>query len=245
MVSLLSPTSPDVASLPDVAELGLVAKHAKIGESGDREIVEIGCRVIEPDDLCPSCGASGKPRDTVVRRLAHEPVDGQPAMLMVRVRRYRCAGCGKVWRQDCTMAAGRRQKLSRAAVRWALVALVCDGQSMNFVAKALGVSWNTARDAVTAECREVLDDVPERFDGVRFVEVRQHWWSRNGRDGKYVTVFTDLTPVRDGVGQARLLGVVSGRPEAITERWLAQRPEEWRAAVDIIDTSRVLDAFTL
>jgi hypothetical protein len=42
------------------------------------------------------------------------------------------------------------------------------------VAEGLGVSWNTANDAVLAEGKRVLIDDPGRFDGVRVVGVDEH-----------------------------------------------------------------------
>ena len=38
------------------------------------------------------------------------------------MRRYRCSGCGYVWRQDTTAAAEPKAKLSRRALRWAVTA---------------------------------------------------------------------------------------------------------------------------
>ena len=38
--------------------------------------------------------------------------------------RYRCTGCGQVWRQDTALAAQPRAKLSRRGLRWALEAIV-------------------------------------------------------------------------------------------------------------------------
>lgn len=32
--------------------------------------------------------------------LAHEPLGWRPTTLVVRIRRYQCTGCGRVWRQD-------------------------------------------------------------------------------------------------------------------------------------------------
>lgn len=63
-------------------------------------------------------GLQGVPRDTVVRSLAHVPLGWRPTILAVRVRRYRCGGCGHVWRQNTDAAAAPRVKLSRHAVLW-------------------------------------------------------------------------------------------------------------------------------
>ncbi len=68
------------------------------------------------------------------------------------------------------------------------------------VADGLGVSWNTANDAVLAEGRRVLIDGPGRFDGVAVVGVDEHVWRHTRRGDKYVTVIIDLTAVRAGTG---------------------------------------------
>lgn len=80
------------------------------------------------------------PRDTVVRRLAHEPFGHRPTILQVRVRRYRCAHCGKTWRQDTSKAAAPRGKISRGGLGWALTAIVVDHLTVTRVAAGLGVT---------------------------------------------------------------------------------------------------------
>ena len=65
------------------------------------------------------------PRDSVTRRLAHEPLGWRPTTFLITIRRYRCTGCGHVWRQDTSRAAEPRAKLSRRALRWALEGIVC------------------------------------------------------------------------------------------------------------------------
>jgi hypothetical protein len=98
-------------------------------------------------------------------------VGGRPTLLEVVVRRYRCAECGRVWRQDTSKAAEPRAKLSRCGLRWALEAMVVQHLTVVRVAEGLGVAWNTANDAVLAEGKRVLIDDDKRFDGVK---VRQH-----------------------------------------------------------------------
>jgi hypothetical protein len=60
----------------------------------------LACRVVEPDGSdgrwCRRCGCQGVPRDSVTRRLAHEPFGWRPTTLLVPIRRYRCTGCGHV-----------------------------------------------------------------------------------------------------------------------------------------------------
>ncbi|MCT7004707.1 transposase family protein, partial [Salmonella enterica subsp. enterica serovar Carrau] len=72
-----------------------------------------------PADTETRRGAEGVPRDTQVRRLAHVPFGHRPTTLHVRVRRYRCDHCKRVWRQDTTAAAEPGAKLSRGGMRWA------------------------------------------------------------------------------------------------------------------------------
>ena len=83
------------------------------------------------------------------------------------MRRYRCSGCGYVWRQDTTAAAEPRAKLSRRALRWALEGIVVQHLTVARVAEGLGVAWDTANDAVLAEGKRVLIDEEHRFEGVK------------------------------------------------------------------------------
>ena len=112
----------------------------------------------------------------MTRRLAHEPLGRPPTTLLVTIRRYRCTGCGHVWRQDTSRAAEPRAKRSRTARRWALVALVCQHRTVARLAEALAVSWDTANDAVLAEGERVLLDDPSRFDDVKAIGADEHVW---------------------------------------------------------------------
>jgi hypothetical protein len=115
------------------------------------------------------------PRDSLVRRLAHEPFGWRPTTLLITVRRYRCIGCGHVWRQDTSLAAEPRAKLSRRALGCALEGIVAQHLSMARVAEGLGVSWDTANSVVLAEGKRVLIDDPDRFDdNVRVIGVDEH-----------------------------------------------------------------------
>jgi transposase len=76
----------------------------------------LACRVVETDEFarwCRRCGCEAAPRDSVTRRLAHEPLGWRPTTLLITIRRYRCTGCGHVSRQDTSRAAEPRAKLSR------------------------------------------------------------------------------------------------------------------------------------
>ena len=176
----------------------------------------------------------------MVRRLAHEPLGWRPTTLVVTIRRYRCTGCGHVWRQDTTRAADPRAKLSRRGLRWALEGIVGQHLTVARVAESLVVAWNTANDAVLAEDKRVLIDDPARLDGVTAIGVDEHVWRHTRRGDKYVTVIIDLTGIRDGAGPARLLDMVEGRSKQAFKTWLSEREQSWRDAVEVV----AMDGFT-
>jgi transposase len=196
----------DLTTFCRLDELGLEVT----GQRVDPDRAVLACRITDDDSWCRRCGEEATLRDTVTRQLAHEPFGWRPTTLLVTVRRYRCASCTHVWRQDSSAAAPARAKLSRRALRWALEAIVCQHLSVARVAEALAVSWNTANNAVLAEGKQVLIEDPARFDGVRVIGVDEHVWRHTRRGDKYVTVIIDLTAVRDGTGPARLLDMVEG-----------------------------------
>ncbi len=156
------------------------------------------------------------------------------------MRRYRCADCGHVWRQDTSAAAEPRAKLSRTGLRWALEGIVVAHLTVARVAEGLGVAWDTANNAVLAEGKRLLINDPTRCEGVKVIGVDEHVWRRTRRGDKYVTVIIDLTPVRDGAGPARLLDMVEGRSKAAFKTWLADRDDAFRDAVEVV----AMDGFT-
>jgi transposase len=91
-----------------------------------------------------------------------------------------------------------------------------------------------------AEGKRVLIDDPNRFDGVKVIGGDEHVWRHTGRGDKYVTVIIDLTGIRDGTGPARLLDMVEGRSKQAFKTWLADRPDTWRDAVEVV----AMDGFT-
>jgi len=192
------------------------------------------CTPTTDDEWCRRCGGHGTPRDTVTRKLAHEPFGHRPTTLHIRLRRYRCELCGRVWRHDTDQAAPARAKISRTGLAWALKALVVDHATVSVIAAKLAVSWHTANDAILAEGRRVLIDVPTRFDNVAVSGVDEHVWRHTRRGDKYVTVIIDLTPIRDKTGPARLLDMVEGRSKAVFKSWLAGRPKEFRDGIEVV-----------
>ncbi len=227
---------PDLTTFAGLDGLGLEV----VGQRVEPQRAVLACRIVEPDQWCHRCGCEGAPRDTVTRRLAHEPLGWRPTTLEVTVRRYRCGDCGHVWRQDMTKAAEPRALLSRRALRWALEGLVIAHRTGARMAEGLAVSWDTANNAVLAEGQRVLIADPTRFDGVRVLGVDEHVWRHTRKGDKYVTVIIDLTPVRDDTGPARLLDMVEGRSKQAFKTWLATRPKVWRDGVEVV----AMDGFT-
>ena len=192
---------PDLTAFCRLDDLGLEVT----GQRLDPDRAVLTCRVGEPDLWCRRCGCEGVARGSVSRELAHEPLGWRPTTLIVTVGRRKCTGCGHVWRQDTSAAAEPRAKLTRTALRWALVGIVVQHLTDARVAVVLGVAWDTANNAVLAEGKRLLINDPDRFDGVKVIGVDEHVWRHTRRGDKYVTVIIDLTPVRDGTGPARLL----------------------------------------
>ncbi len=229
-------TPADLTTFTNLDGLGLTA----IGQHLSAMKAEILCDVTTPNPWCQRCGASGTARDTVTRRLAHEPFGWRPTVLVIKHRRYRCANCRRVWREDLSQAVAPRQKISRTGLRWALVGLVCQHLSVSRIAEGLGVTWNTANEAVLAEGQRMLIDDPTRFDGVKVLGVDEHVWRHTRTGDKYVTVIVDLTAVRDGTGTARLLDMVPGRSKAVFKTWLADQEEQWKQGIEVV----AMDGFT-
>ena len=227
---------PDLTAFCRLDGLGLEV----VGQRVERDRALLACRVVEPDRWCRRCGGEGSPRDSVVRRLAHAPFGWRPTTLVVTLSRYRCGGCGHVWRQDTTAAAEPRAKISRDGLAWALTGIVCQHLTVARIAEGLGVSWNCANTAVLDEGRRVLIADPSRFDGVAVLGVDEHVWRHTRHGDRFVTVIIDLTPIRDGRGPARLLDMVEGRSKHAFKTWLAARPQAWRDRIEVV----AMDGFT-
>ena len=99
---------PDLTTFCRLDDLGLEV----VGQQLQPDRAVLTCRVTESGRWCRRCGCEGVARDSVTRRLAHEPFGWRPTTLVVTVCRYRCSGCGHVWRQDTSRAAEPRAKLT-------------------------------------------------------------------------------------------------------------------------------------
>ncbi len=242
---------PDLTTFLGLDALGLTAVGQHL--TAERAVIECRMPIGFEDPFCKACGAQGQARGTVARRLAHVPVGWRPTQLLVRLRRFACTHCRRVWRQDTSSLAEPRARLTRSAVEWGLRALALECMSVCRVAAALGISWHTANNAILASAQATLLDDPHRFDGVevlgvddspaRFALVREVpplCGGRTRRGDRYVTVMIDLTPVRHRSGPARLVDVVPGRSKKVLKTWLSQRDQEWRGRVEVV----AMDGFT-
>ena len=229
-------TDPDLTTFLGLDALGLTAVGQLL--TAERAVIECRMPIGFEDPFCRACGAQGVSRGTVARCLAHVPVGWRPTQLVVRVRRFACTGCRRVWRQDTSSLAQPRARLTHAAVEWGLRALALECMSVSRVAAALGISWHTANNAILTRAEQTITGNPDRFDGVEVLGVDEHVWRHTRRGDRYVTVVIDLTPVRDRSGPARLLDVVPGRSKKVFKTWLSQRDQDWRGRVEVVATGR-------
>ena len=77
---------PDLSAFTRLDGLGLEVT----GQCIEADHAVLACRIVGEDRWCRRCGCQGEARDTVVRRLAHEPCGWRPTIVHVSVRRYRC-----------------------------------------------------------------------------------------------------------------------------------------------------------
>ena len=162
-------TDPDLTTFLGLDALGLTAVGQHL--TAKRAVIECRMPIGFEDPFCKACGAQGVSRGTVARRLAHVPVGWRPTQLVVRVRRFACTGCRRVWRQDTSALAQPRARLTRSAVEWGLRALALEAMSVSRVPAALGISWHTANNAVPTRAEQTITGNPHRFDGVEVLGV--------------------------------------------------------------------------
>jgi hypothetical protein len=167
-------------------------------------------------------------KERPVVTLVDLPVFGRPARLVWHKRRWRCPSpacpLGSFTAEDVRIAAPRLALTDRAG-RWVTFQVGGNGRSVNEVAVELGCDWHTINDAVIAYGSVLVDD-PGRIGSPTAVGLDETLFVREGprRRQRWSTSIVD---VRAGV----LLDVVAGRDSAGACRWLAARPEAWRANI--------------
>lgn len=168
----------------------------------------------EPLEYCPDCGAEGRLRDHVIRRLTDDPSTGHPARLHVCPPRYQCVR-PQCWRsifQHQLNAAEPGAKTTKRAMTRILRRLIQDPMSIQAINRVLGPGWNLVSQLATAAARSLVYADPAHLAGVRVLGSDEHCWKhvRGQGEDSFATIFVGLTPLIDGTGQARLLDVKAG-----------------------------------
>lgn len=208
-----------LVGLPDVSVNG-------VGEWPSWLRIEITRRAERP--MCPGCGGGvhdhGR-RDVVLVDL---PVFGRPARLVWSKQRWRCPNptCRvATWSEVDDRIAPARAAITDRAGRWATFQVGRHGRSVAEVATDLACDWHTIMDAVIHFGTPLVDD-PNRIGDVVALGLDETLFCRQGR-WRVQCWSTQIVDVTRG----QLLDVVAGRNAAEPCRWLAGRPDEWRARI--------------
>jgi transposase len=209
--TLSSPSCPVADVICRTLELGIHITGARITDS-DVTVIEAAPR--EPLGYCPDCGAEGRLRDHVIRKLTDVPITGHPTRLHVRLPRYQCVHAG------CRI----------------LKRLIHDQMSISAISRALGLGWDLVNQLATTAAKSLVYTDPAHLAGVRVLGIDEHCWKhvRGQGDDSFATIFVDLTPLIDGSGRARLLDVKAGRSARVVTTWLQERSPVFRDGVEVV-----------
>jgi transposase len=228
----------DATARLDAALLGLdgfvVVATAEVG--GELELL-----VETTADLvgCPRCGAVARAKDRRPTWVRDLPLGGRPVVLCWWKRVWSCPHplCEVNTWTERHPAIAPRACLTERARQWAFEQVGGRDAAVSRIAAQLGVAWWTVMDQVIDRGTPLIED-PARLDPplgdpvqapVRAVGVDETAFLR--ATGTHPTLFAtgiaDLTPGRP----ARLLDVVEGRSGTVLADWLADRPDDWKAAV--------------
>lgn len=98
------------------------------------DLTYLSCVPATADPVCPSCGAAGRLRDYIERRLVDLPVVDCPTRLHVRLPRFTCDNIGcETWifLHRMPILATERAKTTRRCTRWNLRRLAIDRASLS------------------------------------------------------------------------------------------------------------------
>ena len=204
--------------MPEFVVLAAVAHDGEVWLLVETPSTDIGCA---------SCGGRAKAKDrreTTVRDL---PVAGRPVVLVWRKRRWWCPDpdCeAKTW-SETSEEIGPRAVLTNRARREICRQVGEEARSVAEVARAFGVSWDTAMGAVKEHGEPLVND-PGRIDAVEDLGIDETAWL--AATPTHPTLWaTGLVDTRRGL----LVDVVEGRDAAKLRDWLAGRPDTWLAGV--------------
>jgi len=185
---------------------------------------------------CPACGViSVRVHSRRRQRIRDVPVAGALEVVWCK-RRWFCdeQRCGRGTFAESTLQVPPRAR-STVRLRAQLVAAVIDsGRAVSETARAHGVSWWLVQTVVTTAARLLpavgavavkhLGVDEHRYRSVRFYRTVTGAWARYE---PWMSTIVDVT-----TGQ--VLGIVDGRGGAGVGAWLAARPADWLAQVEVV-----------
>ena len=180
---------------------------------------------------CGACGARARSEGGREVRLRDAPGPGGGGCeLRWRKRIWWCprVGCEvRTWTQECELAGPRRVPARRAA-QWAVGRLAAVEGTVASAARRLGVAAATVWSWVGDAAQQVADD-PERVGAVVRLGLDETVTGSAGRLRRRRCV---CAAVDAATGQ--VLDVFDGRDAAGLHRWLASRPPEWLAGIEVV-----------
>ena len=180
---------------------------------------------------CGACGARARSEGRREVRLRDAPGPGG-AGCEVRWRK-RIWWCPRVecevrtWTEECELAGPRRVPGRRAA-QWAVGRLAAVEGTVASAARRLGVAWATVWSWVGDAAQQVADD-PERVGPVARLGLDETVTGSAGRGRRRRCV---SAAVDAATGQ--VLDIFDGRDAADVGRWLASRPPQWLAGIEVV-----------
>lgn len=184
---------------------------------------------------CPECGvrAVGNGRRRVVVR--DLPIAGVPTVIVWAKRTWRCreewCACGS-WSETST-EIGVRASLTERARREICRRVGEDLDSVAEAARAFGVGWACAHQAVVDYGEALIDD-DDRLETTTALGVDEHTFQHANarRRTQMATTFVDLD-------RGRLLDVVPGRSGDVVREWVRSQPIWWADRIEVA----AIDAF--
>jgi transposase len=187
---------------------------------------------------CPTCGVVST---SVKERVSTSPRDIPYGEDRIMVRwnktRWRCLEdyCGRSSFTEAIAQVPARARTTRR-LRTQIGAAIGDAaRSVAEVAAAHGVSWPTAHRAFVTHAEAVLDEPqPTPVLGIDETRRGKPRWERCAETQRWVRVDPWDTGFVDLAGDQGLLGQREGRTGAAVVSWLAERSEQFRAAVQFV-----------
>lgn len=172
---------------------------------------------------CKGCAKTGVvPRKGEWRRIRCHDVGRMRCYVEVEVRRMRCPGCGRLFKEKLPFVTSPKARVTRA-FEWLIVS-ERETASITDVAKKLGIDWRTVKEAE----KRVLEAEYKTIDlkGVTRIGIDELYVFANERKNrKFITVVRDLDT-------GRVLNVSRGKGEAALKEF-AYRLRRQKAAKGI------------